>query len=1063
VCRRTLGHEQDAEDAFQATFLVLARRASSIRKSQAIAGWMYRVSQRIARKAGQDMTNRRNRERRAAAPAPSEPPTEAALRELLEILHEEAARLPERNRLPFLLCCIQGKSGTEAAQQLGWKEGTVSGRLTEARKLLQQRLARRGVTLPAVLPVAFLACPTVAPALALATVKAALPFAAGESPPAGIVTAQAIALANITLRTALAAKVKTAIAILCVAGLASLGVGLAASRPPTSLPPDLVQEQALPALPHDDTDKKPNGPAVDRHGDPLPVAAIMRLGTVRFRHGQWVRSVAFAPDGKTIASASSDHTIRIWDRATGREIHCLTGHQDAVNYVAFTADGKQLISASGYDGDVRDASIRIWETSTGKELGRLLAGTPNQPMKALALSHDGNILAAGRDNLIHLVEVPGGKARGVCQAANGQVMRICFSPNGEKLAAVFDLVGVCLFDVTTRKLVWQNREQATDYYAGLMFSPDGQTLAVTTSLKQPMRLLDAATGKELRRFEDKHNAGAPLVYSQDGKRLFTSGFRKQGIIWDVATGKATGALNPPLSLPLDLKLAPDGKTLAEAGHRAVRFWDTATGNAPPQPDGAFSEIDALVLSSDGKTLLTASHFDAEFTVRSWDMSTGGQRCALESRSGGRTVALAPDGKTFAAGCYDGTPTIADAATGKVIRVCEGKPGFVESLIYTPDGKRLLGTAWTRSDSVRVWDPATGKELPGFGALPQGGGPKCMALAPDGKHLATGGMDRVIRLWDIATGKEVRQFTGQEGSIWSLAFSPDGQAIAAVTATGRFNFHANGTDATIRVWDVGTGRLLRRWDGPTEGTWSVAWSPDGRVVATGGEDHRIRLWEWASGQVRLRLAGHQGPVTALGFTPDGRRLVSGSSDTTALVWDMGTLGHPAHPAKAEQLPALWTDLSAADAPKAFTAMCALRVAPRLTVTMFKEKLRPVTAPDPKRLARLVADLDSTQFVVRDKATQELATLGELAATALRESLKEATLETRGRVERLLRNLDDLTAEQRRGVRAVEVLEQIGDQEARQLLLQLARGTPDARLTKEARSAVQRLEKSRPVNP
>jgi len=147
------------------------------------------------------------------------------------------------------------------------------------------------------------------------------------------------------------------------------------------------------------------------------------------------------------------------------------------------------------------------------------------------------------------------------------------------------------------------------------------------------------------------------------------------------------------------------------------------------------------------------------------------------------------------------------------------------------------------------------------------------------------MDRVVRLWDVAARKEVRQLIGQQGSLWSVAFSPDGRTLAGVTAEGTYIFSANGPDRTIRLWDVNTGKELRRLEGPTLGSWCVVWSPDGRTLATGGDDGLVRLWELATGRERGQLAGHEGPVTCLKFTHDGRRLISGSSDTTVLVWDL----------------------------------------------------------------------------------------------------------------------------------------------------------------------------------
>jgi hypothetical protein len=280
----------------------------------------------------------------------------------------------------------------------------------------------------------------------------------------------------------------------------------------------------------------------------------------------------------------------------------------------------------------------------------------------------------------------------------------------------------------------------------------------------------------------------------------------------------------------------------------------------------------------------------------------------------------------------------------------------------------------------------------------------------------------------------------------------------VSAQGKFGFGGRTPDRHVRVWDVATGRERLALVGPEDGSWCVAWSSDGRLIATGGEDNSVRVWERASGQRRSDLEGHAGPVMAVAFTPDGRRLLSGSSDTTVLVWDLLVLGKNSRPARAEEFPSLWQAL-AGEAREADRAMRSLVAAPTLAVGLLRQRLHAVARADRGRLARRLADLDSPHFTTRQEANRELEAMGELAIDALRQTLAgKPSLETRRRAEALLTRLMDgpLTGDRLRAVRATAVLEYIGSSPARQLLEVLAGGAPGARLTEEARASLARLD-------
>jgi len=218
-----------------------------------------------------------------------------------------------------------------------------------------------------------------------------------------------------------------------------------------------------------------------------------------------------------------------------------------------------------------------------------------------------------------------------------------------------------------------------------------------------------------------------------------------------------------------------------------------------------------------------------------------------------------------------------------------------------------------------------------------------------------------------------------------------------------------------------------------------------------------------------VGGHQGSISALLFTPDGKRLVSGSADTTALVWDLtGGLTARHRPLTAPELDACWTDLAGADAERAYQAIRRLAASPTEMLPYLAKRLQPAAHADAKRVARLISDLDSDQFTVREQAYQELEQLGEGAIRACREALAgRPSLELRRRLETLLAKQDQerrLPSPQRlQRLRALEALELAGTPPARQLLQKLAGGASEAGMTREAKAALERLARQPAMRP
>jgi hypothetical protein len=351
----------------------------------------------------------------------------------------------------------------------------------------------------------------------------------------------------------------------------------------------------------------------------------------------------------------------------------------------------------------------------------------------------------------------------------------------------------------------------------------------------------------------------------------------------------------------------------------------------------------------------------------------------------------------------------------------------EAVAFSPDGRTLVasGRSEPKAGKMRLWDAATGRNLP------------AVAEVINGSLTALGGPS-----FPRSPLVEPR-----------VVFSPDGRLLAM-----------NGAMKGIPVWEALTGRERSRLAGHEGPTVGVAFSADGRTLASAGYDGTVRLWDAEDGKELRKLTGHRGKVNALAFTPDGRTLISGGDDTTLLFWDVAGVTRRKRPEVrlgAKEWDTLWTDLSGPDAGKAHRAIARLSAAPAETVPALKGQLRPAPAEDARRLPKLLADLDADEFEVRDKATHELERLGAAARASLDHERGRPGLspENRRRLDGLLKRLDaPPSGERLRELRAVEVLERIGTPEARRVLEALAKGEPDARLTREAKAALGRLSPS-----
>jgi WD40 repeat protein len=793
----------------------------------------------------------------------------------------------------------------------------------------------------------------------------------------------------------------------------------------------------------------------DLLGDPLPAGAMARIGTLRFRQPVAIISVAYAPDGKSVATGGLDGSVRVWDVATGRERWSFTRApvirvvaSDLRTPIAYSPDGKRLATPGS------DSSVILRDAATGREL--LTLRGHEEVVTAIAFGPDGKTVFAMDVGLaVRAWDAATAEVRLKVAGSQSRAASFALSPDGKTMAVGGD-DGVKLRDAATGKET-ASRSLLGNRAHSVAFSPDGKTMAVGDR-NGTVHLWDSAgTGarRVLEASDARHNEPAgSLAFSPDGKTLAVSADGTR--LWDVATLKRTGRARTDGE---PAAFSPDGKTLALAGSSVLRFADAKTGEEAAPFAGHTSGILALALSPDGKTLVTSS---PDESVRFWDPATG------KETTGSRGHALA-----------------------------------VRSLAFSPDGRRLAGAGWISSaeHAVYLWDTATGREL--LRNYTHKRGASRVVFAADAKTFLTGGNYDDVVVWDGSTGKEVRRFQQPLASVFDVVPSPDGKVLAvagdspaprsglgdepkessqgtirlltfpsgrerwSVTAHGRAVWQAaftpdgrglvsTGYDETARVWETATGDARLHLLGQAERVGCLAVSPDGRYLALGCKDGSVRVHDLRTGKECRRFEGHRDVVEALAFSADGRLLASGSYDTTALVWDTAGLTPPPADRGAEpaDLPALWADL-AGDAATAYRALGRLAAAPKSAAPFLAERVRPTAVPDAKTLARLLAELDSDLFDERERATAELGRLGDLAGPALRRYLgAKPAAEGKKRAQEIVADLDRdrPPREQLRELRAVEALEWAG---AEDVLRKLAEGAPEARLTREAKAALKRL--------
>jgi RNA polymerase sigma factor (sigma-70 family) len=577
VCRRVLENEEDVEDAFQATFMILVRKADSIRKRESAASWLYGVALRTARRARVSAARRRERERRAAVSEQAVAP-EDVWRDVRPVLDEEVDALPEKFRDLVVLCYMQGHTYAEAARLLHTAVGTVSTRLTQARNLLKDRLMRRGVVLPLAILGTLLetnAAPAAVPAQFSVLALEGGKVAAGLG---GSVSAHVAALSKAGLAGSLLTPMKVAI-LACVLALFTGGVLLyrpagAARSPAGGAPPP------------------PGGEGPQQKWE-------QKFG--REDQQFLAYSIRISPDDKTFAWQAGDYWTRVADMATGKELaafqaEAVRNDMPYIRCMGFTPDSRCVITAS--------SDVRLWDIATQKPVAKF----PGSHVAAASV--DRKMLATvDAEGAIHVIDLVQRKERAVDERLPGPVKALAFQPDGKRFAVGGSDGAIIFYDVETlqrQRRLPGNAEPTLE----LAFSADGTHLAAIHGDPNvdPVRAIHAV---QVWRVDAESKVDLPterttdIAFASRAGVLITQEIDGLLATWDPATGQRIVNMRAG-SRMLRLVLSPDGESLVTKDSRgSAVLINIATGKTIARLPHSGSVTDAA-FTSDGRRLVTGT-------------------------------------------------------------------------------------------------------------------------------------------------------------------------------------------------------------------------------------------------------------------------------------------------------------------------------------------------------------------------------------------------------------------------------------------------------------------------
>ena len=570
-------------------------------------------------------------------------------------------------------------------------------------------------------------------------------------------------------------------------------------------------------------------------------------------HSSVVTACAVTPDGQRVLSASADHTLKVWDLASGRVEATLVGHANVVTACAVTPDGRRMVSASS------DRTLKVWDLASGR-VEATLVGHANV-VTACAVTPDGRrVVSASWDNTLKMWDLASGCVEATLVGHAESVFACAVTPDGRRVVSASSDRTLKVWDLASRR-VEATLVGHANVVTACAVTPDGRRV-VSASSDRTLKVWDLASRRVEATLVGHAKGVKACAVTPDGRRAVSASSDRTLKVWDLASRRVEASLDGHAGSVTACAVTPDGRRVVSASwDHTLKVWDHASLRVEATLDGHANMVNACAVTPDGRRVVSASW---DRTLKVWDLASGRVEATLHGHADGvNACAVTPDGRRVVSASYDKTLKVWDLASGRVEATLHGHGKGVFACAVMPDGRRVVSASDDRT--LKVWDLASGRveaTLDGHANMVS-----ACAVTQDGRRVVSASWDKTLKVWDPASGRVEATLYGHAARVLACAVTPDGQRVVSAS-----------DDRTLKVWDLVSGRLEANLNGHAYEVTSCAVTPDGRRVVSASADRTLKLWDLDVGTCLLT---HRASASNLAVATTATTIIAG--DAAGAVW------------------------------------------------------------------------------------------------------------------------------------------------------------------------------------